>query len=83
MGRSDLRGLVAKLLEFFHYLVDQGLPEANPLVAVDSASGPDSVPAAGPTLWGWIALALAGLVALSVAAPRLRRRVLAAARTYG
>jgi hypothetical protein len=38
------------------------------------------VPAARSTPWGWIALALAGLVALSLAAPRLRRRVLAVAR---
>jgi hypothetical protein len=68
--------------EFFHYLVDQGLPETSPVVAADRESASDTVPAAGPTPSGWIALALAGLVALSVAAPRLRRRVLAAARAH-
>jgi hypothetical protein len=68
--------------KFFRYLVDQGLPETNPVVAADRESAPDTVPAAGPTPWGWIALALAGLVALSVAAPRVRRRVLAVARAH-
>lgn len=64
---------------FFHYLVDQGLPETS-LVA--AAAGPgesarDTVPAARSTPWGWIALALAGLVALSFTVTRVRGRVLA------
>jgi hypothetical protein len=61
---------------FFDYLVDQGLPETKP-VARDARreSAPDLLPAAQATPWGWIALALAGLVALSLAAPGLRRRV--------
>jgi hypothetical protein len=50
------------------------------VTAADHESAPDTVPAAGPALGHWIALALVGLVALSVAAPRLRRRVLAVAR---
>jgi hypothetical protein len=59
---------------FFSFLVDQGLPESNPVVGANREYASDSVPAAGPTLWGWIAPALAALVALSVAATRLRRR---------
>ncbi|MGH2724891.1 MAG: hypothetical protein ACRDI0_11645 [Actinomycetota bacterium] len=66
---------------FFHYLVDQGLPETNPVPAVvDRESVSDTLPAAQATSWGWIALALAGLVALSLAALRLRRRILAVSR---
>jgi hypothetical protein len=68
-------------LGFFHYLVDQGLPGTNPVAAAagrESAS--DTVAAAQATSWGWIALALAGLVALSLAALRLRRRILAVSR---
>jgi hypothetical protein len=81
-GGGISAGWYQSSLEFFHYLVDQGLPETNPVVAADRESAPDAAAAAGPTLWGWIALALVGLVALSVAAPRLRRRVLAAARAH-
>jgi hypothetical protein len=57
----------------------QGLPETNPLDANDRQSAPDTAPTARPTLWIWIALPLAGLVAFPTAAPRLRRRVLALA----
>lgn len=64
--------------EFLRYLVDQGLPESNPMVVADRESAP-TVPAAGPALWGWISLALAALVAASAAIPRLRRRALALA----
>jgi hypothetical protein len=80
-GGAISAGWYPSSLEFFHYLVDQGLPETNQVVA-GRESAPDTVPAAEPTLLGWIALALAGLVALSVAAPRLRRRVLAAASAH-
>jgi hypothetical protein len=62
---------------FFHYLVDQGLPRKNPVAGAagrGSASGTSQPAQATP--WGWIALALVGLVALSLAAPLLRRRVL-------
>jgi hypothetical protein len=81
-GGAISAGWYPSSLAFFHYLVDQGLPETNPVVAADRESAPDTLPAAGPTLWGWIALALAGLVALSMAAPRLRRRVLSVARAH-
>jgi hypothetical protein len=63
--------------EFFDYLVDHGLPETNPVGGPnDSESAPDTAPASGRTPWGWIAVVLAGLVALSLAS-WLRRRVLA------
>ena len=81
-GGAISAGWYQSSLEFLHYLVDQGLPETNPVVVADRESAPDTVPAARPTLWGWIALAVAGLVVLSVAAPRLRRRVLAATRAH-
>jgi len=65
--------------EFFRYLVDQGLPESNPVVTADREP-PTTVPALGPTRWDWIGLALAALVTGSVAIPPLRRRALALAR---
>lgn len=80
-GGAITAGWYQSSLGFFQYLVDQGLPETNPVAAAaDRESAPDTVPAARSTPWGWIAVALAGLVALSLAAPRLRRRVLAVAR---
>ena len=82
MGSAISPGWYESPPKFFRYLVDRGLPETNPVVAADRESGPDTMPAAGPTLGRWIALALAGLVALSVAAPQLRRRVLAVARAH-
>jgi hypothetical protein len=67
---------------FFQYLVDQGLQETNPVAgAASRKSASDTVPAPRSTPWDWIALALAGLVAMTLAAPRLHRRILAAART--
>jgi hypothetical protein len=80
-GGAISAGWYQSLLKFFRYLVGQGLPETNPVVAADRVSAPETVPAAGPTPWGWIALALAGL-ALSVVGPWLRRRVLAAVRAH-
>jgi hypothetical protein len=62
---------------FLAFLVDQGLPETNPMVVADRASDPDTVPSSG--LWRWIALAFAAVVAVSVVRRRLRRRVLAVA----
>ena len=79
VGMTITAGWYHSSLGFFQYLVDQGLPATKP-VAADRESAQDTVPAARSTPWGWIALALAGLVALSLAAPRLRRRVLAVAR---
>jgi hypothetical protein len=64
--------------KFFRFLVTQGLPKTPPVVAKPESASHTN-PATGPTPWGWIALALAALVALSLAAPRLRRRILAVA----
>jgi hypothetical protein len=62
---------------FFEYLVDEGLAEKNPVAAgatrepaTDSASATRSAP------WAWILFGLAGLAALSLTAPGVRRRVL-------
>lgn len=68
--------------EFLRFLVEQGLPETNPVVSAERASDPDTASAAVWTLWGWVALALAGMVALWVVAQRLRRRVHAVAGTH-
>jgi hypothetical protein len=64
--------------QFLDYLVDQGLPETNPVGAPHRESAPGSAAAARSALW--IAAAVAGLVALSVTAQWLRRRVVPVAR---
>jgi hypothetical protein len=80
-GGAISAGWYRSSLEFFHHLVDQGLPETNPVAAAaGSESTPGTVPMAQATPWGWIALALAGLLVLSLASPRPRRRILAVAR---
>jgi hypothetical protein len=62
---------------FFDHLVDQGLPETSPVASsVGREPAPVTLPAARATPWAWIALTVAGLVALSLTAPRLRRRIL-------
>jgi hypothetical protein len=76
-GLTITAGWYQSSLDFFQYLVDQGLPESNPVVAADRESAPSPV-RPGLALWVWIALALTGLSAVSVAALRLRRRALAA-----
>ena len=81
-GMTITAGWYRSLPEFFHYLVDEGLPGTNPVVGADRDSAPHTVPAARPMPWGWMALALVGLVAVPVAAPRLGRCVLAVARAH-
>jgi hypothetical protein len=80
MGRSDLRGLVPEFAGVPPLHGGPGTAGDQPRDPRRSRVPPVTVPAAEPTIWAWIALALGGLVALSVAAPRLRRHVLAAAR---
>jgi hypothetical protein len=63
---------------FLDFLVDQGLPETNPMVVADRAFDPDTAPSSG--LWRWIAVAFAAVLALAVVSGRLRRRLLAVAR---
>jgi hypothetical protein len=55
---------------FFEFLVEAGLPEAKPLAAVSQ-----------PAPWTWILAGLVGLAAVAaLAAPRMRRRILAVTR---
>ena len=74
---SITAGWYQSSLDFFHYLVDQGLLETNPVASVatrepatDTAPGMQATPRAG------IAVVLVGLAALSLAALAVRRRVL-------
>jgi hypothetical protein len=65
---------------FLEYLVSKGLPAANP-VAAAIRPAPDADPAPGTPAtqaapWAWILLGLAGLAALSLTAPSVRRRAL-------
>ena len=63
------------------FLVQNGLPQTNPVAADElpaPASGTQPVPTTRSVPWGWILLGLAGLAALSLTAPGVRRRVLVA-----
>lgn len=65
-------------LGFLRYLVDNGLPERNPLAPVatgDAASGTTPGAQRGP--WAATLVVLGGLTALSLATLAVRRRVLA------
>jgi hypothetical protein len=68
-------------LSFFHYLVNHGLPETNPIVQAANDE-PVSVtePAAQTVPWEGIAAALAGVAGLSLGALTVRRRLVAVAR---
>ena len=68
-------------LVFFNYLVDHGLPEANPAASVASRGpAPDTAPEAQMAPWAGIVVFLVGLVTLSCAAFAVRRRVVAGSR---
>ncbi|HEV8681866.1 MAG TPA: hypothetical protein VGS09_03695 [Actinomycetota bacterium] len=66
---------------FFDYLVSKGLPETSPAAAAAEAS-PGQEPAVGTApatetaAWEWILVGLAGLAALALVTPPLRRRVM-------
>jgi hypothetical protein len=71
--------------DFLDYLVARGLPATNPL-ATAGDRGPATSPAADapssarPAPWAWILVGIVGIAAVvSLAAPRVRRRVLSAA----
>ena len=65
---------------FFHYLVDHGLPERNPVAPVaPGQAARDTAPGAQTSSWAGIVVILVGLAALSMAALAVRRRVLAGA----
>lgn len=62
---------------FFHYLVDHGLPERNPVApAAPGETAPDTGSGAQTSLWAGTVALLVGLL-LSLAAFAVRRRVLA------
>jgi hypothetical protein len=67
--------------EFLEFLVQHGLPATDPLAPVaDPAprNEPAADPASGqPAAWMWVIIGTVGLAALSLAAPRIRRRALA------
>lgn len=68
-------------LGFFHYLVDHGLPETNPVASVATRErAPDTAPRAKTGPWAGIVVVLVGLAALSLAALAVRRRVLVGGR---
>ncbi|MGH2649643.1 MAG: hypothetical protein ACRDHK_00325, partial [Actinomycetota bacterium] len=61
-------------LGFFQYLVDQGLPETNPVASVATRErAPDAAPRAQTAPWAGIGAVLVGLAALSLAALAVRR----------
>jgi hypothetical protein len=64
---------------FLEFSVENGLPATNPVAAATSGE-PAAEPArqTQPVPWVWILLGLAGLAALSLTAPGVRRRVLVA-----
>jgi hypothetical protein len=66
---------------FLEFLVEHGLPATDPLAPV-ADPGPRTEPGADPARsqpapWVWMIIGTVGLVALSLAAPKIRRRVLA------
>ncbi|MGH7253388.1 MAG: hypothetical protein ACREIE_06265, partial [Nitrospiraceae bacterium] len=55
-------------LGFFHYLVNHGLPETNPVASVATRErAPDTAPGAQTAPWADIVVVLVGLAALSLA----------------
>jgi hypothetical protein len=89
-GEENLTGMEAPSIpsgwfqatpDFFEYLVDRGLPATNPLAAAAKAAprsepGTDAAPASQPAPWAWVLISVAGLAALTLATPAVRRRVL-------
>ena len=76
-----LAGWYQSSLGFFHYLVDHGLPETNPVAPVATREpAPDTAPGAQTAPWAGIVVVLVGLAALSLVALAARRRVLVGGR---
>ena len=68
-------GWYQRSLGFFHYLVDQGLPETDPVPAAATRErAPDAEPGAQTAPWAGFVVVLVGLTALSLAALAWRRR---------
>jgi hypothetical protein len=80
INMSITAGWYQSSLGFFHYLVDHGLPEMNPVASVATReSAPDTAPGVRTARWSGIVVVLVGVAALSLAALVVRRRVLAGA----
>jgi hypothetical protein len=79
INMSITAGWYQSSLGFFHYLVDHGLPERNPIALVATRE-PPQIPHQGPRTapWAGIVVVLMGL-GLSLTALAVRRRVLAGA----
>jgi hypothetical protein len=72
-----LAGWYRSSLGFFHYLVDHGLPEANPVASVAARErAPDAAPGIRTAPWAGIVVILGGAAALSLVAVAVRRRVI-------
>lgn len=67
-------------LGFLQYLVDQGLPESNPVASVATGEAAPGTAPEAQTPWTRIVVVLVGLAALSLATLAVRRRVLAVGR---
>jgi len=81
LGMRIVAGWYQSSLEFFHYLVDHGLPERNPVTPVASREPvSDTAPVAPTTPWAGIVLTLTGPTALLLLAPTVRGRVVALTR---
>jgi hypothetical protein len=69
--------------EFLEFLVGHGLPSTNPLAPAANLAPrtePAADPASGqPAAWMWMIVGTVGVAALLLAAPRIRRRVVAGA----
>jgi hypothetical protein len=62
-------------LGFFHYLVDHGLPDTNPVSSVAPREpAPDTAPGAQTAPWAGIVVVLVGLAALSLVVLAVRSR---------
>ena len=67
-------------LGFLQYLVDQGMPERNPVASVATGEAAPGTAPVAQTPWTRIVVVLGGLAALSLATLAVRRRVLAVRR---
>ena len=78
INMSITAGWYQSSLGFFHYLLDHGLPETNPVPSVATREPvPDTAPGAQPAPWSGIVVVFVGLGALSLAALVVRHRFLA------
>lgn len=79
-GMTITAGWYQSPLDFFAYLVDHGLPEANPVGPVASGEPAGTAQGARKAPWAGIVVVLVGIAGLSLAALAVRRRVVVVAR---